>query len=215
MKLELRASGLIATLVFLVMAVSDLLMLTTLDFSRPYRFWEEAAGLPTEQVLLGYFLGVLTVPFYCVGARHLMLAVRPAPRWVGWLVLLATAYSACLLAVFHASFAFVRAILRAEGGTPGGEALVAFEALGQPLFWIATGVAGSVYAAVLVLILLGKSLYPRWAAFVLPGAFAVFAFPPFGSLPVWASAILGAARWNVGGAVAFAVSTALLWNHDE
>jgi hypothetical protein len=31
-------------------------------------------------------------------------------------------------------------------------------------------------------------------------------------VPVWASAVLGAAGWNVGGAATFGVSTVLLWN---
>src|SRR2546430_10031317 len=114
MKTQLRISGLIATFAFLVIAASDLLMLTTLDFSRPYRFWSDAASLPQGQVVLGYFLGLLTAPFICVGAWHCALAVRLAGRRIGWLVLLTIAYSESLLMVFHASFAFTRSILRVQ-----------------------------------------------------------------------------------------------------
>lgn len=71
---HLRLSGPLAAIVFLVMAVSDLLMLTTLDFSRPYRFWTDARSLPQVQVTLGYYLGVLTIPFYLTSAWHLSLA---------------------------------------------------------------------------------------------------------------------------------------------
>jgi hypothetical protein len=215
MRLGLRFTGVVATLVFLAMFLSDLLMLTTLDFSSPYRFWAESAGLPSEQVMMGYYLGVLTIPFYCIGSWHLMLALQPAPRWIGRLLLVVTAYSACLLTVFHASFAFTRAILRAQGGTSGGEAFLAFEALGAPMLRIVTWVAGPVYLTVLVLIALGRSLYPRWAAVALPCAFALFAFPPFALLPVWAAAVLRAGGLNMGGAAAFGVSTILLWNRHE
>lgn len=215
MKPGLRFTGVVATLVFLAMALSDLLMLTTLDFSRPYLFWEESAGLPSEQVLIGYYLGELTIPFYCISSWHLMLALRPAPQWVGRLLLVVTGYSACLLAVFHASFSFTRAILRAQGGVPGGEAFLAFESLGAPMLRIATWVAGPVYLIVLFLIAGGRTLYPRWAALALPCAFGLFAFPPASLLPVWATAVLRAAGLNLGGAVALGVSTVLLWNRDE
>jgi Family of unknown function (DUF6796) len=215
MKLGLRFSGVVATLVFLAMVLSDLLMLTTLDFSRPYRFWAESPGLPSAQVLAGYYLGELTIPFYCVGSWHLMLALRPAPRWVGQLLLVVTAYSVCLLTVFHASFAFTRAILRAQGGASGGEALLAFETLGAPMLRIVIWVMVPVYVIVLLLIAFGRTLYPRWAALVLPCAFALLAFPPASVLPVWAAAVLRAAGLNVGGAVVLGVSTILLWNRDE
>lgn len=214
MKLGLRFTGVVATLVFLAMVVSDLLMLTTLDFSRPYRFWAESPSLPSRQVLIGYYLGILTIPFYTVSSWHLALALRPAPRWIGRLLLIVTAYSVCLLTVFHASFAFTRAILRAQGGTAGGEALLAFETLGAPMIRIVMWLAGPIYLVVLVLIARGRTLYPRWAALVLPCAFALFAFPPLALLPVWAAALLRPAGLNAGGAVALCVSTVLLWNHD-
>ena len=215
MKLGLRSSGVIAILVFLAMVLSDLLMLTTLDFSRPYRFWAESPGLPSSQVLTGYYLGVLTIPFYCVGSWHLSLALRPAPRWLSLLLLAASVYSVCLLTVFHASFAFTRSILRAQGGASGGEASLAFEVLGAPMLRIVSWLVGPIFVGVVVAIARGRSLYPRWAALVLPCAFALFAFPPFALLPVWAEAVLRAAGLNVGGAVAFAVSTGLLWNSYE
>ena len=64
------------------MVVSDLLMLTSLDFSRAYRgFWSEAPGLPQAQISGGYYLGELTIPFYSIGGWHLSMAVRPAGRW--------------------------------------------------------------------------------------------------------------------------------------
>ena len=68
---RLRLSGLLTTAVFLVMVVSDLLMLTTLDLSQAYSFWTDAPGLPQRQVTVGYYLGVLTIPLYAVGGWHL------------------------------------------------------------------------------------------------------------------------------------------------
>lgn len=128
---QLRLSGLAATAVFAVMVASDLLMLTTLDFSRPYAFWTDAPGLPQRQVTVGYYLGILTIPFYVVGGWHLSLAVRPAGVWASKWVLGAIGYTACLGTVWHAAFAFTRSILRAEvaAGTSvgaGSESALAF-----------------------------------------------------------------------------------------
>jgi hypothetical protein len=201
--------------VFLVMVASDLLMLTTLDFSRPYRFWVEAPGLPQGQVTIGYYLGELTIPFYVLGAWHLALAVRPAGRWVARLALGTTAYGACLFTVWHAAFAFTRSILRAESsGGATVEADLAFATYAVPLFRVGIVVAGVGAAAVGWAIVRGRSLYPRAAAGLLLAvpAIVLFVLPPFAPLP-W-SAILGPARYNVAGAALFAVSTILLWNRE-
>jgi len=221
MRTRLRLSGLLATAVFLVMVASDLLMLTSLDFSRPYRgFWAEAPHLPQAQVTLGYYLGELTIPFYCIGAWHLSLALRPPGHWASRLVLVATAYSASILTVWHGSFAFTRSILRAEvaagatSGGPGPEALLAFSTYALPLFRVGLAIGAIAFVVVFGLILSGRTLYPRWAGLVLPAVFTIVGFLLDPYVPVWSAVALRAAAWNVGGAALFALSTALLWNCD-
>ena len=219
-EVSLRLSGLLATAVALTMVASDLLMLTTLDFSRPYSFWKDALDLPQARVTLGYYLGELTIPFHFTSAWHLSLVVRPAGLWASRLVLVAMGYSTCLMMVWHASFAFARSILRAElaAGTasrgPSPEALLAFETYALPLFRVGLAVAGAAFLLVFGLALLGRTLYPRWAGVVLPGTYVVVAFLLGPYVSVGAGVVLRAAGWNVGGAVLLAISTALLWNND-
>lgn len=220
MKAHLRLSGLLATAVFLVMVASDLLMLTTLDFSRPYSFWIDAPGLPQGQVTMGYYLGELTIPFYFINGWHLSLAIRPAGYWASRLVLVGIAYSACICTVWHASFAFTRSIVRAElangaaATRPSPEALLAFETYAVPLFRVGLAVAGIAFLFVFGLALLGRTLYPRWAGVALPAVYTIVAFVLGPYVPVWAGVVLRAAGWNIGGAALFALSTALLWNRD-
>jgi hypothetical protein len=218
LKACLRLSGILATLVFAVMAVSDLLLLTTLDFHRPYRFWEDAARLPQSQVTVGYMLGMLGIPLHCVtSAWHLSLAVRPVGLWASRLVLVATAYSVSLLAVWHASFAFARSIARAERASgivssgPGPEALLAYSTYAVPAFRLALVVAGLAYLLVFGLALSGLTLYPRWAGVVLPATYVLVAFFVMPHLPASLD-ILRATAWNAGGVALFALSTAILWN---
>ena len=208
--MALRVSGVLATLACMVMAASDLLLLTTLDFRRPYPLWEVLNGISDHQALWGYYLGVLGVPFYCLGAWHFALAVRPAGRWASWLVFLAMVYSACLFAVWHASFAFYRSLLRAGANQ---QAEFAFSHYAQPVLWIGLLVVGTACVVVMGLILMNKTLYPRWAVLVSPLVFGVLvwsgaphALGPFG-------AVLRAAGWNVAGTLSLAVSTMILWNH--
>jgi len=179
------------------------------------------AGLPQTQVTLGYYIGELAIPFLCVTtAWHLYLAVRPAGRWASWLILAATAYSAPLIAVWHASFAFMRSIVRAElpaGAMPGGpgtEALLAYSTYALPLFRVGLGVAGFAYLVVFGLIMSGRTLYPRWSGVVLPGVYVLFAFVLEPYVPLWAGVVLDAAGWNVAGAAMFGLSTAILWRRD-
>src|SRR5512147_2706759 len=109
----LRASGIIAIVTCLVMVVSDLLMMTTLDLARPRPLWEALNAMSDRQMLWGYYVGVLMVPIYVMSwGWHVGLAARPAGRWASWLVFLTSAYAACLVAVWHASFGFYRSFLR-------------------------------------------------------------------------------------------------------
>jgi hypothetical protein len=218
----LRLSGILAASIFIVMAASDLLLLTRLDFSVPHRFWEAAPSLPLSQVRLGYFLGVLALPLHTfTSAWHLSLAVRPAGAWASRLVFGATAYGVGLLTVWHGSFAFTRSILRAEQAAgvvssgPGPETLVAYTTFAVPIFHVALVVAALAYATVFVLALSGKTLYPRWAGVVLPAVYVVVAFLLGPWVPQRAGVILDATSWNAGGVALFALSTAILWNRAE
>jgi hypothetical protein len=210
----LRLSGILAALVFAVMAVSDLLLLTTLDFHRPYRFWEDAAALPQAQVTVGFILGMVAIPLHCVtSAWHLALAVHPAGPWASRLVFVATAYGVSLLAVWHASFAFVRSIVRAErvvSTGPGPEALLAFSTYAVPALRLAVVVAGLAYLLVFGLAIAGRTLYPRWAGIVLPATYVLVTFVVVPHLPPSLD-ILRATAWNAGGIALFALSTAILW----
>src|SRR5262245_13281376 len=199
------------------MAVSDLLLLTTLDLHRPYRFWEDAAHLPQAQVTVGYCLGMLAIPLHCVtSAWHLSLAVQPAGLWASRLVLAATAYSVSLLAVWHSSFAFARSIVRAEraagvaSSVPGPEALLAYSTYAVPAFRLGLIIAGLAYIVVFGLVLSGRTLYPRWAGVALPLTYVLATFVLMGHVPASLD-LLRATSWNVGGVALFALSTAILW----
>lgn len=214
---RLRLSGLLTTAVFLVMVASDLLMLTTLDLSKPYSFWTDAPGLPQRQVTVGYYLGVLTIPFYVVGGWHLSLAIRTAGAWASRWVLVAIGYTACLCTVWHASFAFTRSILRAElaaGAGPASEAVLAFGTYALPLFRFGLGVAAAAFLLACGLAAMGRTHYPRWAGAALPLLYLLVAVLLGPYVPVWAAVVLRAGGWNVGGAAVFALSTVLLWNHE-
>ena len=210
--MKLRVSGILATLAFVVMVASDLLMLTTLDFSRPYRFWDDAARLGGQQVLWGYYLGELALPFYCVGAWHYALAVRPAGRWASWLVFLTTVYASCLFAVWHASFVYFRLLLRVGARQEVDYALSHYA---RPLFVVGVGLVGVAQLVVLALILQGRTLYPRWALLFTPAVFVVLLYvvAPHASGAV--AVFLWAAGWNVVGALSFAASTIILWNRSR
>ncbi len=219
LNVQLRLSGLVATAVFAVMVASDLLMLTTLDFSRPYSFWTGAPGLPQRQVTLGYYLGILTIPFYVVGGWHLSLAIRPAGVWASRWVLGAIGYTACLATVWHAAFALTRSILRAEiaaGASVGvgSESALAFGTYALPVFRFGLGIAGSAFLLAFGLALLGRTHYPRWAGVALPATYLLVAVLLEPYVPVGAAVVLRAGGWNVGGVAMFALSTVLLWHHE-
>jgi hypothetical protein len=208
---QLRVSGVVAVLAFLLVLASDLLMLTDLDPSKPYRFWSDAPGLPQSQVTWGYYIGMLAIPFLFASAWHLAVAVRPAGRWAAATILATTGYVLPLLAVWHAAFPFTRAILRAGAGGQE-EARLAFSIYAVPLFRVGLVIAAAGYLVVFALALAGRTRYPRWAGVVLPLLYAVIALFLRPVAPVWADLVLGAGGWNLAGAILLGLSTAILWN---
>src|SRR5262245_58314676 len=112
--MSLRASGMAGIAVFVLVALSDVLMLTTL----PSDWWLGAHRLPA-QVAAGYFLGELAIPFYVVVGWHVSRAVRPAGAWLARLVLGTTAYVTPMFAVWHAAFPLVGFVASDEAAAPG------------------------------------------------------------------------------------------------
>jgi len=82
------------------------------------------------------------------------------------------------------------------------------------LFRVGLGVAGIAHLVVFGLALSGRTVYPRWAGAVLPVVYVLVAFVLEASVPLWAAVVLGAAGWNVAGAILFGLSTAILWRRD-
>jgi hypothetical protein len=217
---QLRLSGVVTMAVFLLVLLSDLLMLTDLNPAKPYRFWSDAPTLPQAQVTWGYYIGELAIPFLLASAWHLAQAVAPAGRWAVWTILGTTAYALPLVAVWHAAFPFTRAVLRAEiaagaATTVGAESRLAFAIYALPLFYVGLAIAAAGYLFVFGLALAGRTLYPRWAGVALPAVYVAVAFGLRRYAVGWGDLVLGAGGWNAAGASVFALSTVVLWNGGE
>jgi len=159
---------------------------------------------------LGHFIGVLSAPLYIVGIFHLHLMLRSAsPVWA-LIFFVMLAYSLIIAFVWLGSRASLDALADLSAGPATSNLLRLYELRYETLLDIAR--LGVTIASILfvVLILTGRSAYPRWVALLNPFLLIALCFVAWLTVPTVGLFIMPVAL-NVAFAILFAVSSAIAW----
>jgi hypothetical protein len=158
---------------------------------------------------MGSYLGLYFIPLHGVGLYLAYLATRPASR-AGSIAIFATGlYTIAIGTAVHASLVYVGIVIR-TGETASIEAMTRFfdiaaYSMVALVLFIATGLS--------VLILSGRSIYPRWAFFVSPMGLMMISTLLFFALPNGARDVkefLTIAGFNLPMAIFHVFTTGLL-----
>jgi hypothetical protein len=156
-----------ATLAAVAAGTGDLLLLWVANAARP----ELALPRPPDGALfVGFVLGVLAIPLYGLGYRHVGRVLEPASPRGARVVFLAGAYGGALGGVVHGMTTLAIRI-DADAAAPPADPLTLAGRYGTYLYplWGAIAVLAVVGAAVYAtLVLRGGTAYPRWMALVNP-----------------------------------------------
>lgn len=119
---------------------------------------------PRWTYILGNYLAIFFLPFHIIGSYIIYLALRPVNKKYAKFYFYPATYLAVLGTGYHGTYAFVADIIQS-----GNEDLM-LKMLDYWLYWGAFLVVGysilSTYA--FVLILMKKSIFPKWVAFLSP-----------------------------------------------
>jgi hypothetical protein len=124
-----------------------------------------ASKSPTDMVV-GSYLGQFCIPLHGVGLYLAYLATRPASRLLSIVVFLVGLYTIAVGTSVHASLVYVASVARTGDG-PGIDAVAGFF---DVTAYSMVALILLISAGLSVLILSGRSLYPRWTFLVSPMA---------------------------------------------
>jgi hypothetical protein len=166
--LENSMLGVIGVVGLMALTASDLLLVWSPD--RNLDVFRAAADKTNERVFGGVVLGVFSIPLVLVGVAYLWRGLAPAGVWLAAPPLLLTGFAYVVGAGFHALIGpFLLAIRDAGATTAAGSPLL--QQMYRQFHMLRTGLWLSILAAslaLLVVLLSGQTLYPRWVAAVSP-----------------------------------------------
>lgn len=209
--------GLVGIFGVLMTMISDLILLGRPDSARSFfRLGTESmADIPQWRITSGTFIGVFMLPFQLAGLATLYQGLKPSGRLLPALIVLTDAHALIMGVAFHASYAYIangwKLLYALEPGNLHSAEIVqrfgSYWTLIVAIMMIEL-TAGSI--AYVVLVLKGRSLYPKWMAllnplFVLGGLFLVVPY-----IPAPVGGYVGPMILNMTTFVFFLLSTVLI-----
>ncbi|GAA1975054.1 DUF6796 family protein [Amycolatopsis minnesotensis] len=170
----------------------------------------------TDQLMWGALAGVLTAPLYLAAVWHLYRGIRPAGRALAVPPAVALAASWAIAPFIHGSFYYWGEAYRAAESLgddrAGVDRLLAmaddFSAAISVAYWVYGILVGLASLWIVVLIVRGRTAYPRWAVPASPGIGLLIGFAVAALL---AGTVFQGAALSIGHLLTFTLSTILLW----
>lgn len=198
--------------------ISDLILL-----GRPvsaYSFFElgteSMVGIAQWRITAGTFIGVFMLPFQIAGLISLYHGLKPSGKLLPALVILVDAHALIMGVAFHASYAFIGSgwklfYLSGSDNKLTAEIMQRFDSYWKLIIIImmAELVFGSVIYGLLVL--LGKTLYPKWMALLNPLFVMIVLLLVVSPIPAPVGGFVGPAILNMATLVFFIGSTIIIY----
>ncbi len=220
-QLFLRITGLLGAISSLSAAASDIALSHAPISPLKLNLYLFLQAKPQSRLLIGHYLGILSFPLAVLALWHIYQAIKPAGRWLSLPPLLLTGYGYICAAVWHGAFAYFNSGLQARDAVLG-EALVPLNGMIDkfkdyfiPLFWIISAIFLVAFLWFFMLIVLRRTLYPRWLALLSPAPIVIYFWLVSLLLPPAISGALWSAGLNIAGIILFGASTLLLWNVNK
>lgn len=171
----IRNAGIIGITAVIITIISDMILLgrPAAAFSFFDLMTESMAELAPWRITTGTFLGVFALPFQIAGIVPLYFGLKQAGNRLALVVLGSAAYGLIMGVAFHVSYAYMgsawQLFYKADAGKDQIQKMLSqFE-----VYWmiiIVTVFAVLLIASVcyFILIMSGKSAYPKWMAFLNP-----------------------------------------------
>jgi len=211
------ALGLIGIIGALLTVISDLILI-----GRPnsaYSFLklgtESMRDIAHWRITFGVFIGVLVLPFQIAGLIPLYYGLKPSGKIMPLIVAITNAHALIMGVAFHISYAFIGSgwKLYYEMGPVkiSSDIIKRFD-----FYWMVIVVimliellfSSTIHA---IIIMKGKTLYPKWMAILNPLCILLFIFPLIFIIPAPIGGFIAPAYFNLSTMIFFIFSTAIIY----
>lgn len=202
-----RLAGVIGILATATLVVADVVMLYARPRGATPPLEHFAAAVPRRRLIWGDYLGLFALPFVLVGLLHVYVGLRPAGFWPAAVPLAFLGYAYVLGAAFHHGVALLVSAVQEDSATANP---LAAQFL-RPLLTVFTTIAASGAILLLLVLLTGRTAYPRWMAWLSPLVTSALFFVLRRLGPPSFAGVLVPAGHNLAMLVFFTCSTIVLW----
>lgn len=210
--------GLVGVFSVFVTIISDLILLGRPDTA--YSFFElgteSMAGIAQWRITTGTFIGVFMLPFQIAGLISVYHGLKSSGKLLPVLVILADAHALLMGVAFHSSYAFI-----ASGWklfyTAGPDNLNMSEIMQKfDFYWkliIIIMLAELIFSSTIfvLLVMSGKTLYPKWMALLNPLCIILAMFLVIHPIPAPVGGFVGPTVLNMATLAFFIISTVIIY----
>lgn len=206
-------SGLVGIAAAILTIISDIILLgrpnTAISF---FRLGTECmAGLPHWRITIGTFLGVFALPLQIAGIVPLYFGLLPAGKKLAVVFLGSASYAMIMGVAFHTSYAYIGSGWKMLHETEIDNLNVQNLMLKFGSYWMTIIV--SVFAMLLIasvccviLLLSGKTLFPKWMALINPICVFAAMFPLIAFIPAPIGGYISPTYLNLSSLILFIFS---------
>ena len=212
-----RLLGLVGIIGVLLTIASDLVLLGRPDTG--YSFFKlgtsSMTGIESWRITAGTFVGVFLLPFQIAGLISLYHGLRPSGRFLPMTVVLMDAHALIMGVAFHVSYAFIASgwkMFAAGMGNKDAFGLISdFDFYWKLIIVIMFSELAASSVIFILLVLKGKTLYPKWMAILNPLCVTAFMLLAIPMIPSPVGGFVGPAVLNLSTLIFFVLSTALIY----
>jgi hypothetical protein len=209
-----QTAGLLGLLGAVLLFAGDMLLYGHFGSGSGFKEGERIVALlaPLLRLYLGGLLGPLCATLYLVGFWHVYQNVSSHAPWAARLVAICFSVVMVIGGAYHALWATRQLAMRFSEQAPAVQSELS-KAIGQYMgltFAVAAVPFVAASLALLIVVLTGRSNYPRWTALVNPGLLMVFK-PLTAYVPGPLGAVIWGGHFNLVFCLFFAVSLATTW----
>jgi len=214
----IRAMGLVGFISVLLTIISDFILI-----GRPssaYSFLklgtESMADIAQWRITVGAFLGIIVLPFQIAGLTSMHHGLKPSGRVMPLIVVLTNAHALIMGVAFHISYVFIGSGWKLYYETGPGNKITSEIVKRFDFYWKVIVIimvtelliSSTIYT---LLIIKGKTLYPKWMAILNPLCILLLVFPLVFIIPAPVGGFIAPAYFNISSMVFVSLSTAVIY----
>jgi hypothetical protein len=177
---------------------------------------ESMAYLPSWRITAGAFIGIIVLPFQLAGLTSVFQGLKPSGRVMPLVVVIVDAHALIMGVAFHISYAYIGTgwKLYHQSG-PGNEILSElvkkFDFYWKIIVFIMLFELLASSIIYMLLIIRGKTWYPKWMAVFNPLCVSLLIFPLIYILPAPIGGFIGPAYFNISTLAFMSLSTCVIY----